>query len=401
MDGPRDVLPGVGWAQSIIDAINGARVMVLVFSGNANGSPQIEREVERAVNKGLPVVPVRIEDVPPSEALEYFISAPHWLDAYTPPLEQHVDRLADAVKRLLELEFVRGNGTETQPDANSSAEAIVERQEPRPPASAPTKLERSSRKWIWLAVTVTLTAAGALGAGWFAFAPALLAEAQKAAFDTALRTGTVEALDAFVAKYPIGPLANSARTERDKLKNVAEVSAKLSELRVAIKGDANGRIKASDFDFVANGVKVQLLQPAQSLADAGVAEAQFVLGMLLLETPGHVDFDGATEALTKAAHQRYPDAQANLGLIYQSGMLKTGQDLSKARYWFDAGSESGDAKAEFWLGCYYQYGWGGLAKDRSKALEHYQRAVAGNYPSAKDASEVMTGVAKGGSPCAK
>jgi formylglycine-generating enzyme required for sulfatase activity len=104
---PRDILAGVGWAQSIIGAINGARVMVLVFSGNANGSPQIEREVERAVNKGVPVIPVRIEDVAPSEALEYFISAPHWLDAFAPPFEQHVDRVADAVKRLLESEFVR------------------------------------------------------------------------------------------------------------------------------------------------------------------------------------------------------------------------------------------------------------------------------------------------------
>jgi hypothetical protein len=49
---PRDILPGVGWAQSITRAMNGARVMVLVLSGKANGSPQIEREVERAVHKG-------------------------------------------------------------------------------------------------------------------------------------------------------------------------------------------------------------------------------------------------------------------------------------------------------------------------------------------------------------
>jgi formylglycine-generating enzyme required for sulfatase activity len=104
---PRDILPGAGWAQSIIGAINGARVMVLVFSRNANGSPQIEREVERAVHKGVAVVPVRIEDVPPSEALEFFISAPHWLDAFPPPYEPHFARLAEDVKRLLESPFVR------------------------------------------------------------------------------------------------------------------------------------------------------------------------------------------------------------------------------------------------------------------------------------------------------
>lgn len=48
--------------------------MVLIFSQHANVSPQIKREVERAVNKGLPIIPVRIEDAVPSKALEYFIS---------------------------------------------------------------------------------------------------------------------------------------------------------------------------------------------------------------------------------------------------------------------------------------------------------------------------------------
>ena len=99
---PRDILPGVGWAESLIGAINNARVMVLVYSSNANHSPQIEREVERAINKGLPVVPFRVEDVAPSATLEYFISETHWLDAFTPPLEHHLERLADATDVLLD-----------------------------------------------------------------------------------------------------------------------------------------------------------------------------------------------------------------------------------------------------------------------------------------------------------
>ena len=104
---PRDILPGVGWAESLIGGINNARVMVLVYSSNANSSPQIEREVERAINKGLPVVPFRVEDVAPSATLEYFISETHWLDAFPPPLEHHLERLADAVKRLLASKFVQ------------------------------------------------------------------------------------------------------------------------------------------------------------------------------------------------------------------------------------------------------------------------------------------------------
>jgi hypothetical protein len=87
---PRDIVPGADWSESIINAIARAKVLVLIFSRNANESPQIKREVERAVNKGLPVIPVRIEDTTPSKALEYFISTPHWLDAFTPPLEERL-----------------------------------------------------------------------------------------------------------------------------------------------------------------------------------------------------------------------------------------------------------------------------------------------------------------------
>jgi hypothetical protein len=98
---PRDVLAGLSYGEAIIEAINGAKVMIVVFSSSANTSPQIEREIERAVNRGIRIVQFRIEDVVPRQALEYFLSAPHWLDAFTPPLERHLKVLADQVKALL------------------------------------------------------------------------------------------------------------------------------------------------------------------------------------------------------------------------------------------------------------------------------------------------------------
>lgn len=98
---PRDVLPGSNWGESIIDAINDAQAMLLVFSSNSNISEHIKREVERAVSRGKAIIPFRIEDVMPCKSLEYFISAQHWLDAYTPPLEKHLQHLAKTIKMLL------------------------------------------------------------------------------------------------------------------------------------------------------------------------------------------------------------------------------------------------------------------------------------------------------------
>jgi serine/threonine protein kinase len=114
---PRDVLPGIPYGEAIIEAIQSSRLMVLVFSSNSNNSPQVMREVERAVSKGIPIIPLRIEQVPPSKSLEYFISAPHWLDALTPPLEKHLHFLAETVHLLLSRHGVRCHSRDGEPQA--------------------------------------------------------------------------------------------------------------------------------------------------------------------------------------------------------------------------------------------------------------------------------------------
>ena len=75
--------------------------MVLVFSSKANLSGHIPKEIERAVSQGITVMPLRIEDVAPAKSLDYFIGSVHWLDALTPPLEVHLQRLAANVQTLL------------------------------------------------------------------------------------------------------------------------------------------------------------------------------------------------------------------------------------------------------------------------------------------------------------
>jgi hypothetical protein len=98
---PRDVVPGADWGESIIDAIESSRVMVLIFSAHANGSSQIKREVERAVDKDVYTIPFRIDDIEPTRSLEYFISSSQWMDAFTPPLETHLEKLSRTIKAIL------------------------------------------------------------------------------------------------------------------------------------------------------------------------------------------------------------------------------------------------------------------------------------------------------------
>ena len=97
---PRDIEPSSEWAEQIIDGINAANVMVLVFSSWSNQSPQVRREVERAINRDMPVIPFRIEKVLPVKSLEYFLSTQHWFDAFDGRLDLHVARLCSLVRTV-------------------------------------------------------------------------------------------------------------------------------------------------------------------------------------------------------------------------------------------------------------------------------------------------------------
>jgi formylglycine-generating enzyme required for sulfatase activity len=140
---PRDIRPGADWQAEIVNAIRASRAVVLVFSTNANASHEVPREISLATKHGLSVITFRIEDVAPIGSLDYALNSVHWLDAMTPPLDAHIQRLSDALRTLLNL-------------AHSFKHALKKR-----PGQEITP--RSSRlRWLRLAMLVPAFAATAL-----------------------------------------------------------------------------------------------------------------------------------------------------------------------------------------------------------------------------------------------
>ena len=153
---PRDVQPGAPYGEEIIDAIQASRVMVLVLSSNANASPHIPKEVERAVSHGVSVIPLRVEAVMPAKSLDYFISSVHWLDAITPPLDQHLESLANTIRTLLP------EGSRTPPIAHPPA--------PSPPVSQPAPVVPAAapaQKPKWMLPAIGAAALVIAAAAWF------------------------------------------------------------------------------------------------------------------------------------------------------------------------------------------------------------------------------------------
>jgi WD40 repeat protein len=196
---PRDILPGQEWGEAIVDAIAASRIMVLIFSANANASPQVRREVERAVHGDVAIVPFRIEAVMPTKSMEYFISTPHWLDAMTSPLEQHLVTLSDTVQRLLNgtkgAESHSSTGGAPSPAAPVAAATVPPAA--RIPAAAAPRAAASPVRWVraFGAVSAILLLAGGL------IVPALLA-----------RRKSVPASDVAVGIAPVKPAASATAT---------------------------------------------------------------------------------------------------------------------------------------------------------------------------------------------
>jgi TolB-like protein len=98
---PRDVMPGALYADSIVRAINGAKVLILVLSGYSVASSHVGKEIERASSKHRPIIALRIDAAPLTPSLEYFLSESQWVDASSIGIEAAHGKLAEAIRAQL------------------------------------------------------------------------------------------------------------------------------------------------------------------------------------------------------------------------------------------------------------------------------------------------------------
>lgn len=92
----RDVAPGENYQEAIVRSLRQAPAMVLVFSGAANNSDEIKKELSLASRYHIPVMALRIEDVEPSDAFAYELSTRQWIDAF-----EGWDKSIDALVRQI------------------------------------------------------------------------------------------------------------------------------------------------------------------------------------------------------------------------------------------------------------------------------------------------------------
>jgi predicted ATPase len=140
---PRDGTPGTSYAKLLVDAITASRIVVLVFSRNANRSEAVLNELEIAFSHGIAVLPVRIENVLPTDSAEFYLKRRHWFDAHA-DFETHLPRLAPAVRAAL----AAPPRTRARRDAGPAPEA------PQAPAAPRGNLPRQATTFVGRAADV-------------------------------------------------------------------------------------------------------------------------------------------------------------------------------------------------------------------------------------------------------
>jgi TPR repeat protein len=300
------------WGESIIDALTQSRAFVLVFSSHANSSPQIKREVERAVNHGLPIIPLRIEDVAPIKSLEYFISSPHWLDAFSPPLERHLNYLADILGHILEKKELQTRTVEFTRPAGL-ARGIVGR-----------------FRYALLGVSLAIVLAVATVAIWNFHTPD--------PSEKALTAGDAAAMNDLGNHYFDGNGVPKDYTEARKWYE-----------RAAAAGNVVAMGNVGDLYFHGIGVPVDFAEARrwyEKAAAAGNAKAMTTLGYLYFSGNGvALDFAEARKWFEKAAAAGNAIAMNNLGNLYFNGN-GVPVDFAEARKWYEKAAAAGNEVAK-------------------------------------------------------
>lgn len=365
---PRDVPPGTDWASSIIEAIDGSEVMVLIMSRAVDASAHVLREVERAVHKGVVIVPIRIEEYTPRGSFEYFLSSVHWLDALSPAKEAALALLVARVRSIVE-SGPRGADAKRDPSARSTGGGSPGGAVSKRPLGLPMLAGAALLLVLAIGVGVLMLRASPGGRS---SGPAGLQQA-----------GSPDLIAAKVKAERLRAKLESARQVTELARSVDEVDAIWETAKRLDKSQASNEALAAYERFSLKAGEILDRQQrlasaprapsrAENLSDEEV-ESRFKTAL------GHVQKEewlAAKQILEVLAQSRPGDAKIEpwsnlaMGLCLVEGLGAT-RDEPKGRELVDKASKSGIAEASWRLAVWHEKGEAGLKPDRALALRYY------------------------------
>lgn len=337
---PRDILPGQEWVSAIKDALEGSKMLILVYTGEANDSRQVMNEVALAFNAGKTIVPFRLTEEQMNNELEYYLTRVHWLDAVSKPLSNNIEELRKYVGVILQ-----------KPEEVSGEKRSVDQENP---ASAGNKKKKVVPIAIGAAAVVLAAVVGLvlfLGGG----------------------TGKLmqSGLEAYHSKY-------HGSSDNELAREYFEKAAK--------KGNADayyylGSLDERIYDYAA------ALSHYQEGVEKGSDLARLGLGNLYRNGNGVLtNLEKANDLFDEALDNGCVEANYYKGIMIKNGLVGEDADANKALELLDRVADSENpsfvAAAAEAKGTICKNGYAGVEKDIDKALKYYNEAIEA-YPFAE------------------
>lgn len=93
---------GDRWEKKITEAIKSCKILILVFSKNANQSLHIEKEIGIGSKYGRFIIPIRVDNTTYNDTLEYHLSGIEHIDAFGERYHVYYAKLLSRIKEILE-----------------------------------------------------------------------------------------------------------------------------------------------------------------------------------------------------------------------------------------------------------------------------------------------------------
>jgi TPR repeat protein len=386
---PRDVMAGLPYASQLTKAIADCKVTLLLLSHQSNHSTMVLRELEIAADKQKPILPVRLDNVDPSDEMRFFVGREHWLDALTPERERVLAQVVSAVRRILSFQgrpqpasatttpdpstaasstsapvptpsppagTASPNASFTQPMAPLQPRVLAQQVHRVPegkPRSIPSPAPRKRNPWV---VPLSLVGLFILVSGCIASIWIGATQAKKQSASEIRPGGSLPPLPAdTIQKFREAPKASDRPGEPH-------------------------RLEAEKFRF-GRGVRPDLSQALRlyiRAADAGNELAMTQAGILLARNVEGLPFDPNTALhyFRQASLRGDLRAKTELAIMHHRGLGLPARDDKEAQRLIRQAADGGDGKAMAVLGEWYHAGTAGLSLDSNQSMEWIVRGAS-------------------------
>ena len=173
-----------------------------------------------------------------------------------------------------------------------------------------------------------------------------------------------------ISEIPVGMNCKAEDEDKSKFRELLD-SAK--------SGDAVAQFRLGHaFVYGDDGAKLNEHHGVMWLkksAAQGNADAENLLGDCYSHGWGvGKNADAAAKHYRSAAEKGHGEAAEEIGKWYRRG-IGVEKDMAEAFRFYMIAAKAGSDEAQFWVGKFYAEGWGGVAKDYSKAVEWYEKSA--------------------------